>query len=69
MAVRASVRYGHLFASAEEDVSMFEKLEQDLMAAWELRAAIGFTQCRWRISKAPLTLSLFGFGPAQHERM
>lgn len=42
MAVRTSVRYGHLFASAEEDVSMFEKLEQDLMAPWELRAAIGF---------------------------
>ena len=25
--------YGHLFENAEEDVSMFEKLEQDLMAA------------------------------------
>ena len=25
--------YGHLFDNAEEDVSMFEKLEQDLMAA------------------------------------
>jgi len=25
--------YGHLFENAEEDVSMFEKLESDLMAA------------------------------------
>ena len=25
--------YGHLFENVEEDVSMFEKLEQDLMAA------------------------------------
>lgn len=25
--------YGHLFENAEEDVSMFEKLEHDLLAA------------------------------------
>ncbi|WP_240989634.1 hypothetical protein [Salipiger mangrovisoli] len=25
--------YGHLFENAEEDVSMFQKLETDLMAA------------------------------------
>ena len=25
--------YGHLFTSAEDDVALFEKMEQDLMAA------------------------------------